>query len=300
MNRYPTARLLASLLLLTSLPAAAQLSATASWATEVETRYNFTPDVPYVTEQGIELKLDVYSRRDTQTPQPALVFMHGGFWVAGSKDAQTLNILPWLEKGWNVVVVGYRLGGVAPAPAALVDTFCALRFVAAHADQYNIDVQRIVASGQSAGGHLALGLGLLADEGYDRGCPAGDTPRVAAVINWFGVTDVVDVIDGSHRSDSAARWFGDMDHDAALALARRLSPLQHVREGLPPILTIQGDADAVVPYAQGQALDAALDRTSVPHEFLTIPGGGHGRFTAPERARIYETINRFLADNGLE
>ncbi len=300
MNRYPTARLLASLLLLTSLPAAAQLSATASWATEVETRYNFTPDVPYVTEQGIELKLDVYSRRDTQTPQPALVFMHGGFWVAGSKDAQTLNILPWLEKGWNVVVVGYRLGGVAPAPAALVDTFCALRFVAAHADQYNIDVQRIVASGQSAGGHLALGLGLLADEGYDRGCPAGDTPRVAAVINWFGVTDVVDVIDGPHRSDSAARWFGDMDHDAALALAGRLSLLQHVREGLPPILTIQGDADAVVPYAQGQALDAALDRTSVPHEFLTIPGGGHGRFTAPERARIYETINRFLADNGLE
>ena len=106
----------------------AQLSAAASWATEVESRYNFTPDLTYVTENNTELKLDVYSRRDVQTPQPTLIFMHGGFWVAGSKDSQTLNILPWLEKGWNVVVVGYRLGGVAPAPAAVVDTFCALRW----------------------------------------------------------------------------------------------------------------------------------------------------------------------------
>ena len=278
----------------------AQLSAAASWATEVESRYNFTPDLTYVTENNTELKLDVYSRRDVQTPQPTLIFMHGGFWVAGSKDSQTLNILPWLEKGWNVVVVGYRLGGVAPAPAAVVDTFCALRWAGTNAAMYNIDTNKIVASGQSAGGHLALTLGMMSEQGYDKNCPPGTTPKVAAVINWFGVTDVADVIAGPNKNATPLRWFGNMAEADAVALAKQLSPMSYVRDDLPPILTIQGDADMVVPYAHGIALDTALDNTNVNHEHLTIPGGGHGRFTAAERAKIYTTINAFLKTSGIE
>ncbi len=278
----------------------AQLSAAASWAAEVESRYNFAPDLTYVTENNTELKLDVYSRRDVQTPQPTLIFMHGGFWVAGSKDSQTLNILPWLEKGWNVVVVGYRLGGVAPAPAAVVDTFCALRWAGTNAAMYNIDTNKIVASGQSAGGHLALTLGMMSDQGYDKNCPAGTTPKVAAVINWFGVTDVADVIAGPNKNATPLRWFGNMAEADAVALAKQLSPMSYVRDDLPPILTIQGDADMVVPYAHGIALDTALDNTNVNHEHLTIPGGGHGRFTAAERATIYTTINAFLKTNNIE
>ena len=278
----------------------AQLSAAASWAAEVESRYNFAPDLTYVTENNTELKLDVYSRRDVQTPQPTLIFMHGGFWVAGSKDSQTLNILPWLEKGWNVVVVGYRLGGVAPAPAAVVDTFCALRWAGTNAAMYNIDTNKIVASGQSAGGHLALTLGMMSEQGYDKNCPAGTTPKVAAVINWFGVTDVADVIAGPNKNATPLRWFGNMAEADAVALAKQLSPMSYVGDDLPPILTIQGDAVMVVPYAHGIALDTALDNTNVNHEHLTIPGGGHGRFTAAERAKIYTTINAFLKTNGIE
>jgi acetyl esterase/lipase len=294
---------LAAAMLVTGLfavTAHAQLAPPATWAAEVETHYNYTPDVTYVTENSVELKLDIYSRRDVQTPQPTLVFMHGGFWVAGSKDSQTLAIVPWLEKGWNVVVVGYRLGAVAPAPAAVVDTFCALRFVGTNAKMYNIDTSKIVASGQSAGGHLALSLGMMGDQGYDKNCPAGTTPQVAAVINWFGVTDVVDVISGPNKNETPLRWFGSMPATEAVALAKQLSPLSHVRNDLPPILTIQGDADTVVPYAQGLALDAALANTNVQHELLTIAGGGHGRFTAAERAKIYTTINAFLTTSGIE
>jgi acetyl esterase/lipase len=278
----------------------AQLSAAASWAAEVESRYNFAPDLTYVTENNTELKLDVYSRRDVQTPQPTLIFMHGGFWVAGSKDSQTLNILPWLEKGWNVVVVGYRLGGVAPAPAAVVDTFCALRWAGTNAAMYNIDTNKIVASGQSAGGHLALTLGMMSEQGYDKNCPPGTTPNVAAVINWLGVTDVAEVIAGPNKNATPLRWFGNMAEADAVALAKQLSPMSYVRDDLPPILTIQGDADMVVPYAHGIALDTALDNTNVNHEHLTIPGVAHPRVTAAERATIYTTINAFLKTNNIE
>lgn len=287
-------------LALLPLSALAQLSPAAQWATEAETHYNYAPNTTYLSENGVQLRLDMYSRRDVTTPQPTLIFFHGGFWVAGSKDSQTLGILPWLEKGWNVAVVGYRLGGVAPAPAAVVDAFCALRWLGTNAAMYNIDPAKIVASGQSAGGHLALTLGMLDEAGFDANCPEGTTPRVAAVINWFGVTDVVDVISGPNRNETPASWFGGMNEEEAVALAKRLSPMQYVRDGLPPILSIQGDADNVVPYNHGVMLHEALAKTNTPNQFLTIPGGGHGRFTAGERATIYETINAFLQQHDIE
>lgn len=290
---------LALSLVLASSASVAQLSPTATWAAEIETRYRYLPDVSYVTENGIELKLDIYSRRDVDTPQPTLVFTHGGFWVRGSKDTQLLALVPWLEMGFNVVNVGYRLGGQALAPAALVDTFCALRFVTANAEEYNFDVDRIVTSGQSAGGHLALSAAMLNEAGFDEGCPAGETPTIAAVVNWYGVTDIPDVIDGPNRSEIAAAWFGDMEWSQALALAERLSPLNYVRNDLPPILTVQGDADRIVPYAEGVALHKALQDTNVSHQLLTIPGGGHGRFTAGERVMIYRTVQAFLEEAGL-
>ncbi len=288
-----------TLFALLSSQAFAQLSPTALWAVEAETKYNYVPNTTYVTENGVELKLDIYSRRDVTTPQPTLVFFHGGFWVVGSKDTQLTALLPWLEKGWNVVNVGYRLADVALAPAAVVDAFCALRWVGANAAMYNIDTSRIVASGQSAGGHLALTMGMN-NGGFDAGCPAGETPRVAAVINWFGVTDVADVIAGPNKNETPARWFGAMPEADAVALAGRLSPMTYVRNDLPPILSIQGDADMVVPYRHGMMLHEALARTNTPNLLLTIPGGGHGRFTAGERAMIYEVINTFLEQHGLE
>jgi acetyl esterase/lipase len=278
----------------------AQLTQSALWAVEAETHYNYAPNTTYISAGGVELKLDLYTRRDVNTPQPTLIFFHGGFWVAGSKDVQLTALMPWLEKGWNVVNVGYRLGGVAVAPAAVVDAHCALRWAGANAAMYNIDTSRIVASGQSAGGHLALTLGMADAAGFDDACPAGDTPRVAAVINWFGVTDVADVIAGPNYNEVPAGWFAGIPEAEALVLAKTLSPMTYVRDDLPPILTIQGDADMVVPYAQGLALHNALAKTNTKNLLLTIPGGGHGRFTAGERAMIYEVINGFLTQNGLE
>ena len=85
-----------------------------------------------------------------------------------------------------------------------------------------------------------------------------------------------DVIAGENRSDAAASWFDGIPPQQVTALAEQLSPLRYVREGLPPIMTVQGDNDQVVPYAHGVALHEALDDTRVQHQLLTVPGGGHG------------------------
>jgi acetyl esterase/lipase len=124
-------------------------------------------------------------------------------------------------------------------------------------------------------------------------------PKIAAVINWYGVYDVPDVIDGATRQAAAARWFGDMPLPNALEIARRVSPMTYVRTGLPPIITIHGDGDRTVPYAHGVRLHEALAKVNVPNQLISIPGGGHGNFSVEQRAMIYTTIKAFLAKNGL-
>jgi acetyl esterase/lipase len=115
------------------------------------------------------------------------------------------------------------------------------------------------------------------------------------VINWFGIYDVPDVIDGPHKADAAVRWFGSLPN--RMEIARRVSPLTYVRAGLPPIITIHGDADTTVPYDQAVRLHAALAKVNVPNQLVTIPGGRHGNFTPDQRDKIYLTIRDSL-ENG--
>ena len=133
--------------------------------------------------------------------------------------------------------------------------------------------------------------------GLDRECAGAALPKGAAIINWFGITDVADVIDGPHRANLAAQWLGSLPNRDEVA--RRVSPLTYVRPGLPPILTIHGDSDQLVPYQEAVRLHEALSKANVPNQLLTIPGGKHGGYTADERTRIFVVIREFLAKNGL-
>ncbi len=281
-------------------PAFAQLSPSAAWAAHAANDYQVVPNVTYLTASNYESKLDVYQRRGATMPQPTVVYFHGGFWAAGTKEGSLMSLIPWMEMGWNVVNVEYRLARVAPAPAAVEDCLCALRYLAAQAKTYNIDTNRLVVTGESAGGHLTLTSAMIPESaGLDRQCANTGTavPKVAAAINWFGITDVADVIDGPHRANLAVTWLAGLPNRDEIA--RRVSPLTYVRPGLPPILTIHGDMDQLVPYDQAVRLHQALTKAGVPNQLLTIPGGRHGGFTPEERTKIFITIREFLAKNGL-
>jgi acetyl esterase/lipase len=287
-----------ALLLAFSVSAFAQLPPAAEWAVHAANHYQVFPNLTYLTASNFEAKLDIYKRRDTTGPQPTVVYMHGGFWAAGAKETSMMAIMPWLEMGWNVVNVEYRLARVALAPAAVEDCMCALRYVANQAKTYDIDTSRIVVTGESAGGHLALTTGIIPDTaGLDRECAGAPLPKVAAIINWYGITDVSDVIEGPNRANAAMQWFGSMPNREEVA--HRVSPLTYVRSGLPPILTVHGDADTTVPYHHAVRLHEALNKAGVTNQLVTVPGGKHGNFTPEERTKIYSAIRAFLAKNGL-
>ena len=274
---------------------------------EVSNDYQLVPNITYLRAGGVDLKLDVYRPRNATAPTPTLIYFHGGGWTNGSKESSAMTFLPYMEMGWAIVNVEYRMADDAHAPAAVEDCRCALRWVYRNAGQYNFDLDTIVVTGNSAGGHLALTTGLLpASAGLDRQCPGDrnrswstgttstDELKVAAIINWYGITDVYDL---AHREPGISGNFteawlgGSPDRDE---IAKRVSPINYVHGGSVPILTVHGDADPIVPYDQGMRLHQALDASGVPNDFITVPGGGHGGFSSAEMVRIYAAIREFL------
>ncbi len=278
-------------------PAFAQLDDTETFLADVSNAYRVVPNVTYHVASGYESKVDLYLPRNQGDPTPVLMYIHGGGWVGGTKEANVLRILPYLQRGWAVVNVEYRLGEVARAPAAVEDCLCALRWVYRNADQYNFDASRIVTTGNSAGGHLSLTTAMIpASAGLDRECSGADDLRVAAIINWYGITNVGDLLDGTNMKTYAVRWLGSLAD--RFAIAKRVSPLTYVRPGLPPVLTIHGDADSIVPYQHAVDLHKRLVDAGVANELHTVPGGDHGGFDTAETIAIFESIDRFLTRHG--
>ena len=200
--------------------------------------HNFTvvPNITYLTASNYESKLDLYVTRTPERPLPTLIYIHGGGWVAETKELRNLEVLPYLEMGMNVVNVDYRLAKIAQAPAAVEDARCALRWVISNAKQYGIDPARLVLAGGSAGAHLALLAAMLPPAaGFDRLCPGPENLKVAAVVSWYGVTDLVEMMDVPSLP-AATIWLGN--NPDREQLAKRISPLMYVRAGLPPMFLL--------------------------------------------------------------
>lgn len=277
-------------------------------ARHLATEYASLANITYAVAGGTALKLDVYRPRTLGPPRPTLVFIHGGGWVSGAKEDAVLWLVPWLEAGWSAVNVEYRISRTAHAPAAVEDVRCALRWVARYAGEHGFDATRIVASGDSAGGQLALATALLPPSaGFDRGCtvpyPEGTNSWVsvpewtvlpAAVVSWYGITDVAEMLSGPAARGYAVEWLGSRPDREALA--RTLSPLSHLRAGVPPVITIHGDADPVVPYSHAVRLHEALGKAGVANRLVTIAGGQHGGFTRAEMDTAYAAIGKFLKE----
>lgn len=284
-----------------------QMDAVTQWATIAEYEFPLSMNIVYQRSNNVVLRLDVITAGPPSVPRPTLIYFHGGGWVEGSKDGSLLYMLPYLARGMNTVNVEYSTGPESLAPAAVEDARCALHWVYDHADEFGFDTSKLVVSGHSAGGHLALMAGmLLASDGFDYGCTHvtadwrnGRTKDVtiAAIINFFGPTDLPDLLEGPDARNYAIRWFGDQAD--RMRIAKRVSPLCHVHPGLPPILTIMGDKDPIVPYSQGVRLHRALDRAGAPNQFFTIAGGGHGStppfdWTRDQNLKAQETVFSFL------
>jgi uncharacterized protein (TIGR02246 family) len=240
-----------------------------------------------------DTRLDVlYPKAFSKEKRPGVIMFHGGGWIRSTKETMMdAFCLPYLERGFVVANVEYRVAGAATAPAAVNDALTAAKWFFDRAGKYNVDPARIVVTGASAGGHLALMVGMTpASAGLGPAIP------IAAIVNGYGVADVGDLLEGPHRQGFAVQWLPEQAGRSDLA--KRLSPLTYVRKGLPPTLTVQGENDHTVPHEQGVRLTAALKEAGVDAEMMTVPDAGHG-FSKTQWPAVHARIFEFLARRGI-
>ena len=287
----------------------AQLTDAEKTAVLLGQHFSVETNIVYKVANRYEAKLDVYRPSHATGTTPVVMMIHGGGWLFGTKEDSVLYLLPYLQMGFAVVNVEYRMGSVSLAPAAVEDCLCALHWIGRNAKKYAFDLSKVVITGGSAGGHLALTTAMIPPSaGFENECAYEDDegwtgtfvdsrPKVAAVVNWFGITDVADMIQGPNTHGYAVSWLGSLPNREDLA--RRVSPLTYVRSGLPPVLTIHGDADKLVPYSHAVRLHEALTKAGVRNQLLTLPGAGHGDFTDEQELKAFEAVRAFLAGVGV-
>ncbi|MEQ8679791.1 MAG: alpha/beta hydrolase, partial [Cyclobacteriaceae bacterium] len=143
-------------------------------------------NIEYKSVDNISLQLDIYKRKDLQTPAPTLIFIHGGAWRKGKRADYLPYLIDYAQKGYITATISYRLIKQAPYPAAVQDVSCGIKWIKANAAQYGIDPDRIALVGGSAGGHLALLIGYGGENPlFNEACDLEVDTKVKAIVDFY-------------------------------------------------------------------------------------------------------------------
>lgn len=250
-------------------------------------------NIPFAAPGGEELSLQLLKPQWASGGQgfPLVVFIQGSAWTKPNQFWEIPQLALLAKEGFVIASVTHRSCWQAPAPAFLQDVKAAIRFLRAHAEEYDIDKTRVCAWGTSSGGNTALLLGLTGDDpAFETEENAGESTAVQAVVDCFGPTDLIKMVDVQfkdypQKEDNVIWALGGSSNDTYRDKLKLISPIRYVEPGrsLPPFLVLHGDADPVVLYEDSVAFyekmtecgyDIDLVRvTDAPHEgsFWSLP-----------------------------
>lgn len=258
-------------------------------------------NIVYVNTEIKPLHMHILLPKQKSKPRPLIVFIKGGGW--GFKHPQkTFEFIPQLvafaRNGYVVASVEHRTSHEGKFPTQLYDVKSAIRYLRAHAAEYNIDPKRVGVWGSSSGGHLAALLGTTGgiEELEGNGGNLNESSSVQAVVDWYGPTDLLqmskfpsDVDFDSPDSPESLLIGGPLQENKDKV--KRANPITYITKDAPPFLIMHGDKDRRVPYNQSVLLYNALKQANVEVTMYKIQGAGHGGFSQPA---ILKTVQRFF------
>ncbi|MFO1483409.1 MAG: alpha/beta hydrolase [Verrucomicrobiaceae bacterium] len=265
-------------------------------------------DQPYAGNTNPKQMVDVYlpKKRNSDKPLPVIALIHGGGWVNGDRIGYASQAIQLARTGdYAAVGVGYRLSKEASWPAQVYDCKAAIRWIRAHAKEYNLDADKIAVWGSSAGGHLSSLLGTSGDvkelEG-DLGPNTSYSSRVQCVVNLCGPEDFTQALMFDKESqpiwkdDAVSGLLGGNAPDKH-AEAVAASPVTYVSKDDPPFITFQGTKDQRVAFRHAETIHAALKKAGITSLLIPITDGGHGSVSHPEvKVRGQQFTDRILRD----
>jgi len=278
--RIATVSLVAALLLIHTQPGRA--------ATAAET------DIVYKTVGETKLCLDIATPGEGDAALPAVVFIHGGGWKAGSKKDMAHFVNGVARMGFVGVSVQYRLVPAAKFPAQIEDCKAAIRWLRANAKKYRIDPDRIGVVGFSAGGHLVSLLGTTdKNDGLEGPGDLDQSSKVQAVVNFFGPTDLSTRDWDKHLEQTLIVPLLGATFEQSPEAYQKASAITYVTKDDPPFLFFHGTLDALVPHDQSTRLAEKLKASGVPAQAVILEGEQHG-FSHATNQKVMKQMLEFL------
>lgn len=235
-------------------------------------------------------RLDIYPSQHRDVG-PLVLLIHGGGWRNGSRADMAPFIRHFTSRSYVVANIGYRLAAEATAPAAAEDVRNAIEWASIRAAEWGADSRRMLLAGFSAGAHLALLAALAPSSAI-----AGVQCRTRAIMSFWGITDVADLLGNENPRDFARRWLPESP--GRLELARRLSPLEYDVASAPALCAVHSLYDNVVPFAHSERLVAKFHNANRPAKLISL---SHRSHAAPDTdyPAIFGEAFRFLDGIGV-
>ena len=244
-------------------------------------------NVVYAKPDGEELAMQILKPmwRSENGGFPLVVFIQGSAWTKPDQFWQLPQLSELARRGFVIASVTHRSCFTAPAPAFLMDVKAAIRFLRAHAEEYDIDKNRVCAWGTSSGGNTALLLGMTGDDPqFETEDWAGESTRVQAVVDCFGPTDLMKMAEvqfGETATEEQRGLLFALGGGETLEACRPrlecISPIRYAQPGreFPPFLMLHGDADELVLYEDSETLFDRLTACGYDAQFVRITGAPH-------------------------
>ena len=256
-------------------------------------------DVEYAAIGDRSLELDLYVPK-SDSVDGIIVWIHGGAWRSGSK--KKVPVLGFVEKGWAIASVDYRLSGEARFPAQIHDIKAAIRFLRAKSDAYGLRTDKVIIIGSSAGGHLAALAGVTNGHKYLEG-KVGDfrneSSGIQGIVSLYGASNLTTILSQSTPHGLSVRvpaldLFIGGQPDVLVKETRLASPVFHVDANDPPLLMIHGDQDPQMPINQSHELEGKYESVGARVIFEALHGAKHGGEMFYDVERM-DRMGRFMA-----
>ncbi|MDD6187407.1 MAG: alpha/beta hydrolase [Oscillospiraceae bacterium] len=251
---------------------------------------NIIPDVEYEKFADRSMKLHIIKPENEEEKYPLIVYVKGSSWAKQKLYRNLPKLCQIAEYGFVIAQVEYREMPYGTVTEMVEDTKAAVRFMRRHADEYNVDKEKVGLFGDSSGGHIAL-MAALTDGEYKNGICPEESDKVTAVVDYYGVTHLQSLaefykMDENHSNVFMHNLLGGKVDALGIDWANPVD-LVSAEKDIPPILIVHGDRDSVVPFSQSIILAEKLEKCNKEVSLVKVMGGEHDfGIWGDERAKL--------------